>query len=223
MSFITNILRLNWHATIAINHKIGGWQTVLRMPVKVYGKMKLDISGNIILPDNAIRNTLIIGSDHEDYTASSGRAQLRIDGTWVIEGLVRIGHDCFIGVEKGATLTMGAGCFIGRDSQIHCSGTTVFGRDVLCGEIYVCDSDVHTITENGVETQTVGAVTIGDGVYLGFRTKLLKNTIIPPRSVVASGAICTKDYGTEAEVLLAGVPAKIVKHNVTACTTMQTE
>lgn len=219
MNFITNILRLNWLATIAINHKIGGWMTVFRMPVKVYGKLKLDITGSIILPGNAIRNTLIIGSEHEDYTVSSERAQLRIDGTWIIEGLVRIGHDCFIGIENGATLKMGDGTFIGRDSQIHCSGTTVFGRNVLCGEIYVCDSDVHTITENGIETPMVGTVTIGDGVYLGFRTKLLKDTSIPPRSVVASGAICTKDYGTDAELLLAGIPAKIVKHNVTACTT----
>lgn len=216
MSFIKNLFRLNWIATIGINYRIGGMKTVMRMPVKVYGKLKWNLSGSIILPENYIRNTLIIGSDHEDYTASAGKAQIDIKGRMLINGIVRIGHDCFIGVEKDGVLSIGNGSFVGRDTQIHCTRNINIGNDVIMGETYMVDSDVHPITKDGITQPVTGTITIGEGTYLGFRTKLLKGTVIPPHSIVASGAVCTKDYSLLAprNVLLAGVPATIKANNI---------
>lgn len=42
---------------------------------------------------------------------------------------------------------------------------------------------------------------------------LLKGTEIPDYTVVAGGAICTKKY-TEANTIIAGVPAKVVKRDI---------
>lgn len=203
-------------ATIGINYAIGGISMVWRMPVKVYGKLLWRLDGEILLPKNTIRGMLTIGSCHEDYIASSGKAQINISGRWVIGGVVRIGHDCFIGVSKCAELEMGDGTFIGRDSQIHCSNKVKIGRDVFCGETYICDSTVHHILHNGKEKERDGMVVIGDGTYMGFRTMLLKDTQIPPCSVVSSGAVCIKDYGNEEKVLIAGMPAEIIKKDYTA-------
>ena len=64
----------------------------------------------------------------------------------------------------------------------------------------------------------LGEVTVGDGTYLGFRTILLKGTIIPPRSVVGSGAVCSSDYsksGSE-KLFICGSPAKVKSKEVTA-------
>lgn len=215
---LRNILRLNWRATIGINRRIGGWRCVLRMPVKVYGKLLWRINGDIILPEGAIRNTLIIGSEHEDYTASAGKAELRIDGTWRIGGIVRIGHDVFVGVERGATLSIGDGSFIGRDTQIHCSHSITIEHDVFAGEAYMCDSTVHQLISNGRELQRMGEITIGHDTYLGFRTMLLKGAVIPPHSVVASGALCNKDYTAAAPsaIMLAGVPATVKATGISA-------
>lgn len=217
-SFFHNILSLNWSATIGLNYAIGGLSFVFRMPVKVYGKLKWHIDGKIILPANAIRNTLIIGSSHEDYTASSGRAELNIEGTWKINGIVRIGHDSFIGVKKDGVLEMGDGCMIARDSQIHCSNSIIFGDNVFAGELYATDSTEHQMIVQGEKKPMMGEVKIGDETYLGFRCMLLKGCKIPPRSVVASGAICNKDYtksGTE-KLFIAGSPAIVKANDVTA-------
>lgn len=216
-TFLHNFFCLNWTATIGINHAIGGVKMVLRMPVKVYGKLRWSIDGEIILPKDAHRGMLMIGSSHEDYTASSGKAQMDIKGKWIVGGDVRIGPDCFIGVFHGASLTIGDGTFIGRDSQIHCSGTVNIGKDVFCGETYICDSTEHQLIQDGKEKERHGSVTIGDGTYMGFRTMILKGSVIPPRSVVGSGAVSIKDFSMEKEkVFIAGVPAEVRRKDCTA-------
>ncbi len=214
---IRNLIRLNWRATCRLNYRAGGFFAVLRMPVKVFGHVRLSMDGHIELPAHAGRNTLVIGSEHEDYTASAGRAEMQIHGTWRIGGMVRIGPDCFIGVAENAVLEMGKGCHIGRDSQIHCYRRISFGNDVLAGELYATDSAAHQIVRNGEPQALTGEVVVGDKVYLGFRTMLLQGTRIPRGSVVASAAVCCKDYTLSAEenILLAGVPAEIKERNIT--------
>lgn len=210
---IQNLIRLNWTATFRLNFCAGGMAAVWRMPIKVYGALHLNIKGKILLPNRATRNTLIIGSAHEDYITSGKRAQINLLGTWQIGGPVRIGPDSFIGVGEHAILEMKGNCYLGRDTQIHCYKHIVLGKDVYAGELYATDTDAHTIFKDGIKQDMLGEVLVGNGVYLGFRTMLLKGTHIPPFSVVASGAICNKDYrtvGTE-KLLLAGVPA-MVKH-----------
>lgn len=211
---INNLFRLNWIATARLNYRAGGLRYVLRMPIKVYGQLRLHLSGRIELPEHAIRNTLIIGSDHEDYTAFAGRAEVNVQGIWRVQGIVRIGSDSFIGVAQGALLEMGDGCAFGRDSQIHCARHICFGRDVFTGELYATDSTEHQLVKHGVPQPMLGEVIVGDGVYMGFRTMLLR-AVVPAHSVVASGAVVNKDFSKQGdELLLAGVPA-IVKGRVT--------
>lgn len=216
--FIRNFISLNWLATIGLNYKAGGVKCIFRMPIKVYGPLKWNVSGKIILPYGAIRNTLIIGEKHEDYNASSGRAQIDIRGTWKVGGLTRIGPDCFLGVAKGAMLESGDHVYIGRESQIHCSKCVIIGDGVFSGELYITDSSEHRIFIEGKEMSTGGIVSVGTGTYLGFRCMLLKGCNIPPRSVVASGAICTKDYTREggSELFLVGMPAKVKRYHTYA-------
>lgn len=215
---IRNIIRLNWTATIRLNYKAGGIACVMAMPIKVYGRLKHHVSGKIVLPKDAIRSTLVIGSEHEDYTASSGKAELNIQGEWRINGLVRIGHDCFIGIEKGGMLEMNNGSYFGRDTQIHCYNSIRFGSGIFAGEMYATDSTIHQMYKDGKEQQSNGCISVGSGTYLGFRTMLLKDCHIPPRSVVASGAVCNRDYTKDgdAKLLLAGVPAVVKSTNTFA-------
>ena len=213
-----SVLRTNWLATLRLNYNTGGWQAVMRMPIKVYGPLKLSLGGNIILPPDMPRNTVVINSEHEDYTALSGKAELNIQGTWKLSGFLRIGPDSCIVVEKDALLETGANTYLGRDTQIHCSHRISIGDGVFAGEMYVCDSSIHQITSSGTPKSMLGDVTVGDGTYLGFRTILLKGTIIPPRSVVGSGAVCSSDYsksGSE-KLFICGNPAKVKSKEVTA-------
>ncbi len=215
---LRTILRTNWRATIRLNYNAGGWKAVARMPVKVYGPLKLSLQGKIVLPKDATRNTVVINSEHEDYTQACGRAELNIQGTWQVGGSLHVGPDTCIVIDEGALLEMGANIYLGRDTQIHCSHHVSIGNGVFAGEMYVCDSSVHQIVSSGKAKPKLGEVVIGEGVYLGFRTILLKGTVIPPRSVVGSGAVCSSDYREDGEekLFICGNPAMVKGKDVTA-------
>lgn len=215
---LRTILRINWLATIRLNYNAGGWKAVVRMPIKVYGPVKLSLAGKIVLPPDLPRNTVVFNSWYEDYTASCGKAELNIQGTWQIGGFLRIGPDTCIAIEKDALLETGADTWLGRDTQIHCYHHICIGSGVFAGEMYACDSAIHQITTSGNAKPMLGEVVIGDGTYLGFRTILLKGTVIPPCSVVGSSAVCTSDFskaGTE-KLFICGNPAIVKAQNVTA-------
>jgi acetyltransferase-like isoleucine patch superfamily enzyme len=84
--------------------------------------------------------------------------------------------------------------------------------------MYVCDSTIHQILSAGNSKPMNGEVVIGDGAYLGFRTMLLKGTVIPAYSVVGSGAVCVSDYnqGGAEKLFICGNPAVVKATDVTA-------
>ena len=207
---IRNIFRLNWPATIRMNYNAGGLKAVFRMPIKVYGKLRLRLGGRIVLPPGAIRNTLVIGEEYEDYTASAGKAQVSIQGEWHVEGIVRVGVDCFIGVERGGRLEMGNGVLIGRDSEIHCLNHIRFAQNVWAAELYAIDSTVHQVVIDGENKPINGDVVIEEGGRLFNRTMLLKGAKLPPHTITAAGSLVNKDF-TEygSHIMVAGTPAKI--------------
>ena len=215
---LSSIIHTNWLATFRLNYHAGGWKAVRRLPIRVYGPLKFSLEGRLILPRDIRKNMIVINADHEDYTASSGKAELNIQGTWKLGGGLHIGPDCCIAVADGAFLETGADTYVGRDTQIHCYHHVSIGNGVFAGEMYVCDSAIHQLFYDGVEKTMHGQVVIGNGVYLGFRTMLLKGTVIPARSVVGSGAICVSDYsksGTE-KLFICGNPAIVKAQDVTA-------
>ena len=82
---LRSLIHTNWLATFRLNYHAGGWKAVRLLPIRVYGPLKLKLEGKTILPPDATKNMIVIGSDHEDYTASSGKAELNIQGTWCYE------------------------------------------------------------------------------------------------------------------------------------------
>ncbi len=84
--------------------------------------------------------------------------------------------------------------------------------------IKIRTSDGHSIVD--LETQKAinlpQDVNIGEHVWIGEDVKLLKGAIIPDNSVVGSGSIVTKSFAEEGQnIVIAGVPAKVVKKNIT--------
>jgi acetyltransferase-like isoleucine patch superfamily enzyme len=63
------------------------------------------------------------------------------------------------------------------------------------------------IDQQGVSTQPV---TIGDDVWVGANAVILPGVTVGSHSVVAAGAVVTKDVPEH--TLVAGVPAKVIKH-----------
>ena len=111
-------------------------------------------------------------------------------------------------------------------SNFSCRGTSIYmqepnteihiGNDCMFSEqIFITISDMHTIFEN--DTKEVinkpQNIYIGSHVWLGFRTSVLKGARLSDYSVAGTGSIITKSFA-ESNVIIAGNPAKIIRHNI---------
>lgn len=88
---------------------------------------------------------------------------------------------------------------------------TYIARDVL-----IRASDGHTVinAETKEPLNPPRNVTIGKNAWIGSRSVLLKGAKIPNNSIVGACSLVTKSFDEE-NVVIAGQPAKIIKHNIT--------
>ena len=119
----TSFFRTNWLATLKLNLKLLPWHQARRLPIVVDGPLRIEIGeeARVILPDDATKGTITLGSRHETYKAEAGKAQFSIFGTWEVRGKIRIGIDSCLYIHRGATLTSGKDVYVARDSQIECA------------------------------------------------------------------------------------------------------
>ena len=61
-----------------------------------------------------------------------------------------------------------------------------------------------------IDTLSKGDITIGDDVWIGFRSTIMSGVHIGQGAVVAAGAVVTKDVPPYA--IVGGVPAKVIKY-----------
>ena len=71
--------------------------------------------------------------------------------------------------------------------------------------------DGHTICQEGYKISE--PIKIGNHVWIGQGATILKGVTIGDGAIIAAGAIVTKDV--PAKTIVAGVPAKVVRENVT--------
>lgn len=114
-------------------------------------------------------------------------------------------------VGKDATLSLGTG-FIDRRATIYCWHKITIGENVMIAEdVMIRDSNNHTIVSEGYRKEA--PVVIGNNVWVGARATILPGVTIGDGAIVAAGAVVTKDIPPKS--LAGGVPAKVLKKNIT--------
>lgn len=112
---------------------------------------------------------------------------------------------------KNSSLEIGSG-FCNSNIKIRCSEKIKIGNNVaISHDVTIMDSDAHYIDYEGYEIKK--PVIIGDNVWIGTRATILKGVTIGNGSIIAAGAVVTKDVPENC--IVAGVPAKVIKQNVT--------
>ena len=123
--------------------------------------------------------------------------------------------------QNGNEIVVGSGTtFHGRDEQaIHMAadeGSRIqIGKDCMFAHsTQIRSTDSHSIVDlEGKRLNPAKDVVIGDHCWIGLQCIILKGAQIPPHCVVAAGAVCSKKY-TEANSVIAGNPARVVKHGI---------
>ena len=129
-------------------------------------------------------------------------------------GALVIGDDVLLWDHNGNTRLTGHGrieigdrVFVNEGAIVHASNLVRIGDDVALGlGCYVADSHQHGIGTAPVRHEVT---IIGDGVWIGAHAHVLAGVTVGRRSIVAAGAVVTRDVPPD--TLVAGVPARFVK------------
>lgn len=99
-------------------------------------------------------------------------------------------------------------------STICATKSVTIGNNVLIGSgCIITDTDAHPVDwrerREGNKNKASSPVVIGDDVFIGARSIILKGVTIGDRSVIGAGSVVVKDV--PADCVVAGNPAKIIK------------
>jgi acetyltransferase-like isoleucine patch superfamily enzyme len=147
-----------------------------------------------------------------------GRGLLLVMGGWSIPeidnrgGRIDIGAcGLFRGVRlecwTGATLAIGDGTYLNRNTEIVAAKSVRIGRDCkIARDVIIMDTDQHALPGGELIARSVE---VGDRVWIGARAIILKGVTVGHDAVIAAGAIVTRDVPPHAVV--AGNPARVVR------------
>jgi acetyltransferase-like isoleucine patch superfamily enzyme len=114
-------------------------------------------------------------------------------------------------------LVVGSDTFIGHGCGFSIARSVHIGNHcLLASGVGIRDYDGHPLDARRrragefVDPQDIRPVVIGDDVWLGAGALILKGVTVGARSIVAAGAIVTRDV--PADAVVAGNPARVVKH-----------
>lgn len=110
-----------------------------------------------------------------------------------------------------AVLKIGNGVAIGDRTEIHAGNSVTIGNGTLIAwDCCIMDRDYHKLES---ETEVTAPVSIGNNVWVGCNSIILKGINIGDGAVVAAGSVVTKDVPSGA--LVGGNPARIIKESIT--------
>jgi acetyltransferase-like isoleucine patch superfamily enzyme len=116
---------------------------------------------------------------------------------------------CNVTVQKRASLSLRNG-YMNSNSKIRCFDTISIGEGAyISEEVILSDSDNHSVL--GSHTPINGAINIGDHVWVGMRSMILKGVTVGKGSIIAAASVVVKDVNCNC--LVGGVPAKLIRSN----------
>ena len=118
-------------------------------------------------------------------------------------------------------ITLGKGVTVNASKNKPTVMNAINGTNVLVGDyalfsnnIEIHTSDYHSIfDETGKRINLNADIIIGRHVWIGLGAKILKGSIICEDSVVGAGCVIANRFD-EPNVIIAGVPGKIIKKNI---------
>lgn len=119
-------------------------------------------------------------------------------------------------VYPNANLTIGGGFCTSALTNIICQGTISIGHNFLSSwNTYIMDTDLHGIIdlETGKTGNYVKPISIGNDVWIGMNSSILKGSTIPNGCIVAASSVVSRQFKIT-NTIIAGNPAVVVKNNI---------
>ena len=177
------------------------------LSLKFHSNFKIGINVKFVVEGNSkvsLSSTMLgchgIGQNRSFYNI--------IDSELII-GESQIYTGCILDLSK-SSLVIGDRTWINEQCQFRSRKSIKIGNHCAIGfNCLFMDTDFHSLSNT--EKEETG-ICLGDNVWIGANSTILKNVHLGNNVVVAAGSVVTKSFPDN--VLVAGVPAKIIKENI---------
>lgn len=149
--------------------------------------------------------TRLNGSYHERAEIRSLFSELigeRVDETFAL--FPPFYTDCGKNIHIGKNVFINAGCHFQDQGGITIGDGAQIGHNVVLATLN------HDLIPENRKTVIPAPISIGTNVWIGANATILPGVSIGDNSVIAAGAVVTKDI--PANVVAGGIPAKIIKN-----------
>lgn len=206
---------INIIATLHFNIKAFGLRKGLRLPVIIYGSIKIKSIGVIRFNCPIKRGLVVIGTNHDTVVAP----YTLINNTGVIElhGRLFLNYGSILSNE--GVIVFHGNNIVGNQSNINIRQRLDVGFNTIFGfENHISDHDYHYMVD--VNTHKVypncAPISLGRYNWYGSNCFIKKGTVTSDYLTVASPySMLSKDYTSlSSHSVLAGCPARLVKQGV---------
>ncbi|WP_310555423.1 transferase [Flavobacterium sp.] len=211
---------VNWIKTIYFNFKKFPLSIAVKLPVFFYGKVTFQsLKGEVIINAPIKRGMIGYGQRFELFKKEKGVAEIFLHGKLVFNGNMHIGKDVSIYVGENAYCEFGYMSCLGSDVKIICINKIKIGDWARIGyESQIVDTNSHPMKNSltGEDIPMTAPIHIGTHNSISNRVSIRLNTRTPDYCVIGSNTLCNKDYtNLGSNILLGGVPAKLIKKEYT--------
>ncbi|NMC60959.1 MAG: acyltransferase [Candidatus Methanofastidiosa archaeon] len=161
------------------------------------------------------KSRVLLGFETWMAPSKNSESSLQIDDGFVkFQGVARIGSGSCIKVEPGGELIIGNNFESARNVFICVSKNIILGDDVLVGyNSSIRDDDGHGLMSDSVNRKKIPVI-IGNNCWIGSHCHLLKGAVLREGNVVATGSIVTSSTKSQANSVIGGAPARVIKNNI---------
>lgn len=140
-----------------------------------------------------------------------------VNESLILKGNCSLGSGFSLSVAKNATLELGNYFKISAHSTIDCSKRISFGDNCLLSwDILIMDSDYHKILdEDDNQINHDSIITIGNQVWIGCSSTILKSVSLKENTIVAAGSLLTKSCDKRKCIIAGqGKDTRIIKERI---------
>lgn len=212
-------LKVNWVKTVYINFRTQKIKVAIKLPIIVYGKLKIySLRGNIKINSKIEFGMIHIGKDLDHNPVSLNSIKLNVIGELIFNGRALISGGTTITAWEGGSIELGKNVCIGSGVQLKAVSTIYIGDFTrIISLSVIMDTNVHYIKniKTGIISKNYAPIGIGSNCWINSGSIITKGTIIPNYTISARNTFLNKNYKElyGENIVLAGSPAKLIASN----------
>ena len=175
----------------------------------VWGRVVKNIKKTAIIQAESFHFNKEWGQENLFQKFSLGHLDIEEHAVFIQKGFSIMHGGCSLTLFENSRMEVGCNVMFNNQCEVYCSRLIKIGNDVvISNNVIIRDSDIHQV----IGKQNCKPIVIGDHVWIGTNSIILKGVTIGDGAIVGAGSVVTKNVSPN--TIVAGNPAHVVAKNI---------